>query len=120
VKLSSFFRTRKRRITSCLFITVFVLTIFYFFLYYQESEIVSGFLVPSAASLVKSDPVQMYEEYIWGAASEADSIPPYYWIVIRLWGWRQIAQEGAMTIYEKDEVEMSLLSFDNYIYVGKE
>ena len=120
MKISSFFRTRKRLVTSVFCIAVFVLSIYYFFFYYRESELVASFPVPLAATLVKADHEMMYEEYKWGAAAEADGIPPYYWMVIRLWGWRKLSQEGAMTIYEKNGTEMSLLSFDNDIYVGKE
>lgn len=105
---------------SAICFAVLVLSIFYFFFYYRESEIVAGFPVPLSATLVETDNEKLYEEYKWGAASEAASIPPYYWMVIRLWGWRQLSQEGAMTIYEKNGGKMSLLSFDHYIYVGKE
>lgn len=54
----------------------------------------AGFPVPLAANLVKADQENRYEEYKWWAASETDSITPYYWLVIRIWGWQEKEREG--------------------------
>ncbi|MCT2346183.1 hypothetical protein AB9M62_04715 [Bacillales bacterium AN1005] len=117
MRLSAFFRTKKRKIASTICTTIFIFSVYYFFFYYQESEMFAGFPVPLAANLVKADQENRYEEYKWWAASETDSITPYYWLVIRIWGWQEKEREGASTTYEKDGTEVFLSSFDKVIYL---
>lgn len=80
---------------------------------YEESEQFEGFPVPKAADLTANK--SNLESYKWGPASEENGLPLRYQAIIRLWGWEKKEQEGALTVYEKDEKKVDLVSLTNYL-----
>ncbi|WML27330.1 hypothetical protein [Neobacillus sp. OS1-33] len=75
-----------------------------------------GFPVPKSAELLKEK--DEFEAYKWSPASEENGIPLRYRIVINLNGWKKKEQEGSLTVYEKNNQEVDVISQTDYLSIG--
>ncbi|WP_273126774.1 hypothetical protein [Bacillus weihaiensis] len=55
------------------------------------------------------------ESYEWWAASEENGLPFYYLIIIRLNGWTPTEVMGSMTVYEKGDHQVAVISQEDYL-----
>ena len=83
---------------------------------YKTSDKFFGFPIPIKAKLMKE--VNQTKGYRWWRASEENGIPADYKIMIKLNGWEKGEQEGACTVYTKENHTVELCSFNKELYVA--
>lgn len=80
---------------------------------YEESEQFEGFPVPKTAELLNTKNTS--ESYGYGPASEENGLPIRYKAIIFLWGWKKKEEVGALTVYEKDGIEVDVISLTDHL-----
>jgi hypothetical protein len=104
----------KKKLGKLIVFVVILISIPFIFLFpYRESEEFKGFPVPMTAELTENK--SKLEKYNWGSASEENGLPLRYQLIIKLWGWEKKEQEGALSIYEKNGIEVGVISLTDYL-----
>ncbi|APH07029.1 hypothetical protein A9C19_09035 [Bacillus weihaiensis] len=92
-----------------------LLVCFYFFFGFRDSVFYKGFPIPIGATLTHEDSSMKVESYEWWAASEENGLPFNYLIMIRLYGWTPTEVVGSMTVYEKGDHQVAVISQEDYL-----
>jgi hypothetical protein len=94
-------------------VAILLFSLLAFLITFEESAEFKGFPVPKMAKLTQQQ--HNLESYDWGSASEENGLPLRYQAIIRIWGWKKIEQEGALTVYEKDGRQVEVVSLTDYL-----
>ncbi|MGE6260680.1 hypothetical protein ACQKCU_22835 [Heyndrickxia sporothermodurans] len=86
------------------------------FFSYEESQKFKGFPVPKHAKITKNK--SNFEAFDWSPASEEEGLPLRYRLIIKLKGWKKTFKEGSLTIYEKDNYKIDVISQTDYLSIG--
>lgn len=100
----------KKKVIISLLILILLGGVFYFNTYYayEQSTENLGFPIPKKAELIeKNSNTEIYE---WSKASEENGIPASYEFIIKNYGWEKVDSEGALVVYEKDDLKIELIS----------
>jgi len=94
-----------------------VLLYSFLFLPYKKPDKFEDFPVPRFAKVANEK--SKVTTYDWSHASEENGLPITYLLRIKLAGWKQVTQEGAMTVYSKDGREIEVTSLTDYLGVAE-
>ncbi|CAM3237552.1 hypothetical protein FITA111629_11615 [Filibacter tadaridae] len=111
VEMQSF---KIRYLILTLFAVLIALT-FYYGQTFEEALFTDGFPVPGKAKILKVSGDVGSESYTWKPASEENGLPIRYKLMIFLSGWKEVDRLGTLTTYEKDAVQVDVISQTDYL-----